>query len=223
MNKNSWTLVIANKNYSSWSLRPWLLFKQAGIPFEEVRIPLHLPDTAEKVARLSPSGRVPVLREGDFTVWESLAICEYAAECYPEKKLWPEDLRARALARSISHEMHAGFQALRQNMPMNASRRYPGQGMTPEVAEDIARVCEIWNQCRKTHGRGGDFLFGRFSIADAMYAPVCVRFTAYEPRLDEISVAYVRAVMNLPAMQEWVRAAREEKEVIAKYEKAAAV
>lgn len=223
MSKTPWTLVIANKTYSSWSLRPWLVLKQAGIPFEEVRIPLHQPDTAEKIARYSQSGRVPVLVEGSLAVWESLSICEYIADCYPEKKLWPEDRQARAVARSVSHEMHAGFQALRQNMPMNARKHYPGQGLTAEVGEDILRISDLWRQCREKYGSEGEFLFGRFSIADAMYAPVCVRFTAYEPPLDETARAYVRTLMNLPALQDWVKAARAEKEVIAKYEKEAAV
>lgn len=219
MSSNSWKLVIANKAYSSWSLRPWLLLKQAGIPFEEIRIPLRLPDTAEKIARYSPSGRVPVLLEGDLALAESLAICEYAAERYPEKKLWPENSEARAVARAVSHEMHAGFMDLRQHMPMNARRHYPGQGMTPEVARDIERITQIWQDCRTRFAQSGEFLFGRFSIADAMFAPVCVRFTAYEPPLKPSAQAYVRSIMSLPAMQEWIKAAKEEKEVIEAYEK----
>lgn len=219
MNRESWKLVIANKAYSSWSLRPWLLLKHAGIPFEEIRIPLKMPDSAEKIAHYSKAGKVPVLLDGDLTVWESLAICEYAAECYPEKKLWPEDRAARAAARAASHEMHAGFQDLRQQMPMNARRQYAGQGMTPEVGRDIERMTELWEDCRSRYGKDGDFLFGRFSIADAMFAPVCVRFTAYDPPLETSARAYVKTIMGLPAMQEWVKDAREEKEVIEAYEK----
>lgn len=220
MNRESWKLVIANKAYSSWSLRPWLVLKHAGIPFEEIKISLRQSDTAEKIARFSASGKVPVLIDGDLRIWESLAICETIAEAWPEKKLWPEDPSARAVARAVSSEMHAGFQDLRQHMPMNARRHYPGQGMTPEVGRDIQRITELWEDCRSRFGKGGDFLFGRFSIADAMFAPVCVRFTAYDPPLETSARAYVKTIMHLPAMAEWVKAAREEKEVIDAYEKA---
>ncbi|MCA1992801.1 MAG: glutathione S-transferase family protein, partial [Coleofasciculus sp. S288] len=169
------TLVIGNKNYSSWSLRPWLAIKQAGLNFTEVRIPLDMPTTHEEIRRYSPSGRVPVLLDGKLTVWESLAICEYVAERFAPT-LWPEDAAVRAVARSVSAEMHAGFVKLRENMPMDCRARYPGLGMNPGVQADIDRITTIWRECRNNFGTGGDFLFGQFAIADAMFAPVVSRF-----------------------------------------------
>lgn len=212
------TLVIANKNYSSWSLRPWLLMKHSEIPFKEIKIPLHQPNSAKDIAWHSPSGRVPVLVADGINVWESLAICEYLAEIYPDKKFWPEDLQARALARSISHEMHAGFMTLRQNMPMNCRSHFPGKGIAPGIEDDINRITQIWNQCHERYGSIGPFLFGHFTIADAMYAPIISRFTTYEVKVDPISKAYMNTILNLPAMKEWYQAAREEKETIPQYD-----
>lgn len=212
------TLVIGNKSYSSWSLRPWLLLKQAAIPFNEIYIPTHTPQTRAAILKHSPAGRVPVLHDENITVWESLAICEYLAEKFPEKDLWPKDLAARALARSLATEMHAGFGALRTHMTMNCRKRFPGKGRTPEVAADIARVQELWNDCRKRYGSGGDFLFGRFSVADAMYAPVATRFKTYEVELDKVSAAYRDTILNLPAMRQWYADASAEREVIDEFE-----
>ena len=208
---SSLKLIIGSKNSSSWSLRPWLLLKQVGVPFEEVVIPLRRPDSRERILAWSPSGKVPVLIVGEVKIWDSLAIAEFLAE--HERGLWPEDARARAVARAISAEMHAGFQSLRTFLPMDFTARFgpPGKLLT-SVQSDIRRVLEIWSECRGRFGQGGPFLFGRFSIADAMYAPVCSRFTTYAVPLDPTAQAYVEHMMSLPAMREWGEAARAEVE-----------
>ena len=207
------TLVIGNKNYSSWSLRPWLAMKQAGLDFAEIRIPLDTPTTYQAIRHYSPSGRLPVLQHEDIRIWESLAICEYIAERFAPN-LWPEDIVARAMARSISAEMHAGFQHLRENMPMDCRTRLCLFGMNPAVQADIERVVQIWHECRQQFGSGGGFLFGQFSIADAMFAPVVSRFITYDVQLDVVAKTYVEAVWSLPAMQEWIEAATQEEETI---------
>ena len=212
------TLVIGNKAYSSWSLRPWLLMKQAGIAFDEIRIPLYRQDSKENILRYSPAGRVPVLVDGSLKVWDSLAICEYLAEKYPQKRLWPDDTRARANARSVSAEMHSGFVNLRTHMPMNVRRRMPGRGRTPELLAEISRIQAIWNDCRTRFGAGGPFLYGQFSVADAMYAPVVSRFYTYEVGLDGAAAEYAGFVYALAAMQEWITGANAETEVISEYE-----
>lgn len=204
------TLVIANKAYSSWSLRPWLALKHAGLPFREILVPLRQPDTAARILAHSPSGRVPCLLDGDRTIWESLAICEYVAELAPEAGLWPGDAQARAVARSVSAEMHAGFAALRSSMSMDLKREHPGEGMTPETAADITRIQALWTDTRARFGQAGPFLFGGFSIADAMFAPVVTRFATYGVAVDGNARAYMDAVLALPAMQEWTAAAKEE-------------
>ena len=213
------TLVIANKNYSSWSLRPWVLLKQFGIAFDEIRIPLDQPGTTQRLRENSPSGRVPVLRDGNLVVWDTLAICEYLAEKFPQLSLWPASIEARATARSISAEMHSGFAKLRENMTMNCRKHLPGKGRAPGVQDDIDRITAIWRDCRKRYGAGGDMLFGKFSIADAMYAPVTFRFATYAVETGPVCAAYVKAVQALPPMQEWLAAARAEQEVIAQYER----
>ncbi len=215
----SLTLVIGNKNYSSWSLRPWLLLRHAGIPFEEVRIPLYQPGSTEALATWSPSGKVPALHEGDIRVWDSLAICETLDERFPDKQLWPADAAARAVARSVSAEMHAGFGALREHMSMNIRARRPGQGRTPACLADIARILAIWTDCRTRFGSGGDFLFGRFGIADAMFAPVVLRFQTYGVALGGAARDYAEAVLALPAMQAWVADAVAETERIEMFER----
>lgn len=211
-------LVIGNKNFSSWSLRPWLLLRQAGIPFDEVRIPLYRTDSAEPLARLSPSGLVPVLHDGDLRVWDSLAICEYVNERFPEKQLWPQDRSARAVARSASAEMHAGFTALRQHMSMNIRADYAGKGRTPQSEKDIARILALWADCRARYGQGGDFLFGRFSIADAFHAPVVLRFRTYGLALEGVAKAYSDAILALPALRAWIADAQAEAEHIEKFD-----
>jgi len=209
-------LVIGNKAYSSWSLRPWLVLRQAAIAFDEVRIPLYQDGHEAKIARYTPAGRVPVLIDGDTTVWESLAICEYVADKHPDKKLWPADGAARAHARAISAEMHAGFAALRGNMSMNVRRSFPGCGMTPDVKTDIERIEAMWIDCLKRFR--GPFLCGAFSIADAMYAPVATRFRTYGVTLSGAAQPYAEMLLALPAMQEWYAAARTEAEVLPQYE-----
>jgi glutathione S-transferase len=215
------TLVIGNKNYSSWSMRPWLLLRQAGIPFDEVRIPLYVPGSEIDLAQWSPSGKVPALHEGDIRVWDSLAICEYLAERFPEYELWPADATARAVARSVSAEMHAGFGALREHMSMNIRARYPGQGRTPDCLADIERILAIWTDCRARFGGGGDFLFGRFGIADAMFAPVVLRFETYGVALEGAARAYAETILALPPLQAWVNDAMAELERIEKLERKA--
>jgi glutathione S-transferase len=210
------TLVIGNKNYSSWSLRPWLVLRQAGIPFEEVRIPLYVPGSEIDLAKWSPSGKVPALHDGDIRVWDSLTICEYLYERFPEHELWPADAAARAVARSVSAEMHAGFGALREHMSMNIRARYPGRGRTPECLADIAHILAIWTDCRARFGGGGDFLFGRFGIADAMFSPVVLRFQTYDVALAGAARAYAEAILALPALREWVADAVAETERIEK-------
>ena len=212
------TLVIGNKAYSSWSLRPWLLMKHVGIAFEEVRIPLYSEDSKKTILRYSPAGRVPVLVDGSLTVWDSLAICEYLAEKHPEQRLWPADTRTRANARSISAEMHSGFVKLRGQMAMNVRRRMPGRGRTPEVLAEISRIQAMWNDCRSRFGADGPFLYGEFSVADAMYAPVVSRFRTYEVELEGAAREYAEFVYALAAMQEWISGANSETEFISEYE-----
>jgi glutathione S-transferase len=204
------SIIIGSKNYSSWSLRAWLALEQTGAPFDEVVIALDRPETKGEIARHSPSGRVPALHDGERVVWDSLAIAEYLAERFPEAGLWPADESARAIARAVSAEMHSGFSALRQNMPMNMRASAPGRGRAPGVDEDLARIFAIWRECRERFGAGGPFLFGRRSIADAMYAPVVSRLTTYGVALDETAAAYSRAIWELPAMQRWLAASRLE-------------
>ena len=212
------TLVVASKNYSSWSLRPYLALVHTGQPFREVVVPLGTEATAASIAKYSPSGRVPVLHHGERVLWDSLAICEYLAEQFPAARLWPEDVEARALARCVTAEMHAGFTSLRTHMSMNLRARKPGEGHAPGVSEDIARITALWRECRGRHGQGGPFLFGAFSIADAFYAPVVTRFVTYGVALDAVGAAYRDAVLALPGLKAWTEAALGEPPV-ARYEK----
>ncbi|WP_416244272.1 glutathione S-transferase family protein [Azospira sp. APE16] len=205
-------LVIGNKNFSSWSLRPWLLLKQAGLPFREIPVRLRQADTKAQILAHSPSGKVPALIDGDLTVWDSLAICEYLAEkaSLNHVDLWPADPKARAEARSVSAEMHSGFAALRQHMSMEVAASRPGEGQTPEVLADIARIAALWTSCRERFAAAGPFLFGDFSVADAMYAPVAFRFHTYGVELPPLAAAYRDTLLALPAMQEWAAGARAE-------------
>ena len=212
-------LIIGNKRYSSWSFRPWFLMKQAGILFQETLIWIRKPDSYKQIRKFSPGGRVPVLMDGKIAIWESLAICEYLADKFPKKQFWPKDPKTRAIARSISHEMHAGFQAMRKHLPCHFIARYPDFVVPEEAKEDVARIQEIWKDCREKYGKEGPFLFGKFSIADVMYAPVAFRFLAYNVKTDKICQAYMDTLESLPVAQEWVKGARKEKEIIPQYEK----
>ncbi len=201
-------LVIGDKAWSSWSLRPWLAAKVAGIALREVPVRLRQPDTAAEIARHSPSGRIPVLKRGGFLVWDSLAICEYLAELAPEAGLWPAEPQARAVARAVSAEMHSSFQALRQELLMDFHARIEGRVPSEQARGDIGRVVQIWSETRRHFGAGGPFLFGGFTIADAMYAPVATRFRTYAVDLasfgdDGTAAAYAQAILALPQMQEW--------------------
>jgi glutathione S-transferase len=205
-------LIIGNKNYSSWSLRPWLAMKQAGIAFEETRIPLYGPDSKQRLAQVSPSGKVPVLVDGELTIWDSLAICEYLAERHAG--LWPADAAARAAARAVSAEMHSGFSNLRTHMTMNIRKNYAGKGSTPGVSQDIARIFAAWTDCRERFGAGGPYLFGQFSITDAMYAPVVLRFRTYAVAPPSNLASYCETMLALPAVQDWIAASVAETESI---------
>jgi glutathione S-transferase len=208
------TIVIGNKNYSSWSMRPWLALKAAGLPFREVLVALRQPDTGKSILAYSPSGKVPTLIDGSAVVWESLAICEYVAELNPEAGLWPRDRAARAHARSIASEMHAGFSALRENLPMDLTRDQRDKSRARFAAEDIARIAAIWSQTRAAWGKAGPFLFGEFGIADCMFAPVVGRFRTYGVSLDASCEAYMHAVLHWPGFKEWEAAAAKETAII---------
>jgi glutathione S-transferase len=212
------TLVIGNKNYSSWSLRGWLLLRGFDVEFDEVQLKFHTAGWDRDIGRWSPSGLVPVLWLDGEPIWDTLAIAETVAERWPEKRVWPREARARALARSVCAEMHAGFRSLRGAMPMNIRSSYPGKGMSPDVQRDIDRILALWTQCRERHGQGGELLFGTFTAADAFYAPVATRFVTYGVRLPEPARRYVDAVLGLPAVREWSAAARAEPEFVAEEE-----
>jgi glutathione S-transferase len=211
-------IVVGNKNYSSWSMRGWIVLRHTGAPFEEVVVPLDQPDTAATIKRWSPSGRVPALIDGEVTIWDSIAICEYLNEKFPAAKLWPGDPAARAVARSVSAEMHSGFQALRGHCLMRIRSSFPARPLPDDVAKDVARVTEIWADCRRRFGKEGPYLFGAFSIADVMYAPVVSRFRTYSLPLEGAAKEYADALWDDFAVREWVKAAHEEKLVASKHE-----
>ncbi len=213
------TLVIGNKAYSSWSLRPWLAMRQLGLEFNEVVIPMHRPETKAAMLAHSPAGKVPVLKDGDITVWETLAILEYLNEAHAGGALWPADRAARAEARAIANEMHAGFGALRNHLPMNVRRTVAPLALTEGAAADIARIDAMWCGARARWGRGGPFLFGTFCAADAMYAPVVNRIHHYAVPVSQAARAYVDAMRDLPAMQRWNAEAAAESWVIEDEEK----
>lgn len=206
------TLYIGDKNLSSWSLRPWLVMKTLGMPFEERMIRLDRPDTVAKVKAVSPGGTVPVLVDGDVVVWESLAICEYLAERFPDAAAWPKAPAARAIARAVAAEMHAGFPDLRRELSMNITACRPGRAISRAAQDDIDRIVAIWEGLRAAHAADGPFLFGGFTIADGFFAPVATRFRTYAVDLPPASQAYVGAIFSLPAMREWVAAAEREVE-----------
>jgi glutathione S-transferase len=214
----STVLVIGNKNYSSWSLRPWLFMKVHGIPFEERRIPLYRDESRGQLLEVSGSGRVPVLIRDGITVWDSLAILETLAELEPRLGGWPSAPAERAWARAISAEMHSGFGALRSTLPMNCRRTIATPTLSDDAQQDVHRVREIWRVCRKAHPGIGPFLFGNFTIADAMYAPVVCRFETYGVRTGPLEREYMDAILGLPAMRAWYDDARRETEVLPQFE-----
>ncbi len=211
------TLYIGNKNYSSWSLRAWLFMKQHGLEFAEYRIPLDEPDTADTLARISPTRQVPVLRDGDVLVWESLAICEYLAATR-ELPAWPTDRAAQAWARASAHEMHSGFAALRAELPMNCRAQHRRVQPSAAAAADIERVLNLWTSCRQAFADHGPWLVGELSIADAMYAPVALRFGTYGIPMNDDARDYAAHLFAQPALREWVDAAAQETETIDKEE-----
>jgi glutathione S-transferase len=202
------TLVIGNRNYSSWSLRPWMLLQRLGLEFREIVIRLDTPTSKDEIEKYSPSGRVPVLLDGQLGIWDSLAICEYLAALAGGG--WPQDPAARAVARSVSAEMHSGFVNLRTEWPMNARARNRHTIATPGLESDIDRVDEIWNDCRRRFGASGPWLFGEYSIADAMYAPVVLRFNTYGARVSETARWYMAAALEDGVLQSWLAAAKAE-------------
>ncbi|MGA7778855.1 MAG: glutathione S-transferase family protein [Paraburkholderia sp.] len=210
-------LLIGDKNYSSWSMRPWVLMKHFGVPFEEVWVRLNEPDTREAILAHSPSGKVPCLVADDgSSVWDSLAIAETLAERFPQHAMWPRDPVLRGHARSVSAEMHSGFGDMRTNMWMNIRASFPGKGATPGALADIARIDEIWTDCICDYG--GPFLFGEFSIADAMYAPVVMRFNTWKPALSDMAAAYAERVTQAPAVHAWIQDALHEGHAIGYYD-----
>jgi glutathione S-transferase len=195
-------LIIGNKNQSSWSMRPWLLLRQAGLPFEDRVLLFETEGWRDMIGAHSPSGRVPVLKDGDLVVWDSLAICEYVADAFPDAQLWPANRALRATARSVSAEMHSGFASLRRDMSMDVAARHPPQPMSRETQDDVERVQAIWTDCRR-RAEAGPFLFGRFSVADAMFAPVVWRFRTYGVELASAAREYYETMLELPSMKEW--------------------
>lgn len=204
------TLIIGSKNYSSWSLRPWLLLRQFGVPFDEVKLPLDTPEFYARIRDYSPTGRVPVLHDAALRIWDSLAIAEYVNERYLDGRGWPIDAGTRAHARAISAEMHSGFAAMRRELPMNCRKHVRDHAISRDATNDIVRVKAIWRAARERHGDGGDFLFGAFGIADAMFAPVVLRFASYGVALDVLERGYVDTIMALPALREWIADAADE-------------
>ena len=211
---SQYTLLIGNINYSSWSLRPWLWMKQCGIPFIEKRIPLFTDTYKRDMEPYLSNHKVPVLLDGNFNIWDSLAILEYLAEQHPDADGWPKDGHARAVARSISAEMHSSFPALRNAMPMNCRKHFPGFDISDAVEQDIDRIVSLWQHCKTHYGTGGDWLFGEFSIADAMYAPVVLRLHGYDVPLAGMVKRYVEHVLENNHLQEWIEAGKQEIEII---------
>lgn len=215
-------LVIGNKNYSSWSLRPWILLKEKNIPFGEQRIPLHMETTKAAILEISPAGKVPAwIEDNGLVIWDSLAICEYVAERHPDKHCWPDDAEQRALARSISNEMHSGFQTIRTTLFMNCRKRMVYRDISPKLQVELDRVRQIWRDCRDRNP-AGPFLFGEFTIADAMYAPMVIRFNAYGIDTGAIERDYINTILALDSMKQWMQQGAAESEVLPQYEVAPA-
>lgn len=207
-------LIIGNKNYSSWSLRPWILLREKNIPFKETKIPLYLEGSKKELLKYTPSGKVPSFIYDKLQVWDSLAICETIAELYPEKNCWPNDLESRAMARSISNEMHSGFSAIRNTLPMNCRKSMVFEPISAELQMEIDRILEIWRSCRTTNSTEGSFLFGSFTIADAMFIPIVLRFNSYGIKVGKLEQSYMNSMLELSALKEWIAEGIQETEVI---------
>jgi len=211
-------LVIGNKIYSSWSLRPWIVMRDKNIKFEEHKVRLYAPGMTEEISKYSKAGKVPILIDGNLKVWDSLAIMEYLHEQFPDAGIWPKMKSARVHARCVSAEMHSGFFGIRSACSMNLGAKFAAKDRGEDCAKDVARITEIWNQARKRYGAGGEFLYGAFSAADGMYAPVVARIEGYSIEVDEVSRRYMNAVMEHPAYQEWRNEALKETWVIGEEE-----
>jgi glutathione S-transferase len=205
-------LVIGNKNYSSWSLRPWLLMKYQDIPFEEIKVPLYAETSKSLLLQYSPAGKVPVLQTEEHSIWDSLAICETIAEQHPDKHCWPQELSKRVMARSVTSEMHSSFMALRNTLPMNCRKKTVFTRISAELQNDVNRICTIWRECLAKHD--GPFLFGDFCIADAFYAPVVLRFTSYGINVGDIELKYMQKIQELDALKAWISEGIAESETI---------
>lgn len=212
------TLIFGNKNYSSWSLRPWIFLKQNSIPFTEKRVALFTETTDAELEQYNSDYKVPVLQDGELVIWDSLAIMEYLSEKYLDGSGWPLDEKARAVARSISAEMHSSFIHVRSEMPMNVRKHFPDYQLSDAALREVERIKSLWRLCREHYGQSGEWLFGDYSIADAMYAPIVMRFVGYDVSLDGVEKAYVDSVLNQSAIQEWIAAGKKEIEVIAEDE-----
>lgn len=215
MSEGAYKLVLGDKNYSSWSLRPWLLMRMFEIPFEEINVDIYNPGARNRILEYSPSGKVPALKVGDLTIWDTFAITEYLTEKHPDLAIWPKDSAPRAIARAVAAEMHSGFEHLRGEMPMDILSSKPVDEISVGVSRDTSRIVDIWRMCRATYGGDGPFLFGTFSAADAMYAPVTSRFRTYGVALaeygdDGTAQAYCETILSLDAIAEWSAAAREQ-------------
>lgn len=208
------TLIIGNKNYSSWSLRPWIFLKENQIEFSEKQIALFTETTDQELSEYNSDFKVPVLKDAGLLVWDSLSILEYISEKYLDSMGWPQDLNARAMARSISCEMHSSFFNVRKELPMNCRRSFQNIKLSPEAAREVGRITELWRNCRSQFGGNGEWLFGEYSIADAMYAPIALRFHGYNIPLSGIEEAYVKSVLKQPAIIDWIEAGKAESEVI---------
>lgn len=208
------TLIIGNKNYSSWSLRPWVFMRHHQIAFEEKRVALFTDTTADELSEYGSDDKVPILKDGDLIVWDSLSILEYISEKYPDSHGWPRDAGSRAVARSISAEMHSSFANVRHELPMNCRKKFANIQLSPKAEREIDRIKTLWRKCRTEFGKEGEWLFGQYSIADAMFAPVALRFEGYSIPLEGVENAYVQSVLQHPAIIEWIEAGKREKEVI---------